>query len=269
MKRSPSRLIQLSDRKRLVAAIFIVAMTISAAHSADLYWQIVDGSGKLIGAVSADFSQVANLQKTLQSTYPGIRLSIKHCRQPTLVESMNPGYGKDWQCGTIVYDHPVIHPKTEPSAIRFPPPVSQWEFLAQDGGNLIMFINQPNAFKSHIFVWSEDYNAFALADAISIRKGKHIYATDLEDDRVPAKIRAVANEIVDANPSEIGGTNYRTRGDVQKTLIEIDCASRLMRDVQSLSASGEVRDLANDGAPWYSPEVPGGRLTLMQRECGK
>jgi hypothetical protein len=133
-----------------------------------------------------------------------------------------------------------------------------------------MFINEPNQSGGHIFTWAEDYSAFALADAISMREGESVYAIGLEDNDVPAEIRKVANDIVDANPSEIGGNTYRTSGRAQKTLFEIDCASGHMRDVQSLGAHGEIVDLVRNGAsPWYKPTIPGGRLTLMQRECGQ
>jgi hypothetical protein len=260
----------LSDFKILFVGLFVIAATVNSASAADLYWKVIDGKGKLLANVSGEFSRVADLQRGLQSTYPGIILSTQNCEQPTLIQSMDPVYGRYWQCGTIVYNRPVIRPKSEAPVISLQPSSSQWHFLGQDGGNDIMFINEPNPSDGHIFIWAEDYSAFALADAISMREGKKVYAIELEDNNVPAETRKVAEDIVDENPSAIGGDTYRTSGLAQKTLFEIDCASGHMRNVQSSGAHGEIVDLVRNGAsPWYKPTIPNGRLTLMQRECGQ
>ncbi|OOG42009.1 hypothetical protein B0E51_05490 [Rhodanobacter sp. C05] len=257
----------------MIIAIFFIVVIVSAANATGLHWKVIDGKGKLLGDISGDFSGdfsgVRYLQKSLQSTYPGIALSIRNCKQPTLVQSTDAVYGRDWQCGSIIYNGSVIRPKSEVPVIRFQPSSSHWHFVGQDGGNDIIFINDPNPSGGHIFIWTEDYSAFALADAISMREGKSVYATGLEDSEVPAEIRKVANDIVDANPSEIGGTTYHTSGLAQKMLFEIDCASGRMRNVQSLGTHGEIFDfLRNSASPWYKPTFPNGRLTLMQRECG-
>ncbi len=258
-----------SDVKSFVSAIFAITATINTASATELYWKIVDGNGKLLGNVSGDYSRVADLEKMLQNTYPGIKLSIGNCRQPNLVESMNSVYGKYWQCGTIIYASPVVRSKPKSQSVRFPPSSSQWHFLGHDGANNIMFVNEPHRLNGHIFVWTTSYSAFALADAISMHKGESVYAIELEDEHVSAELRKAADDIVDADPSEIGGNTYRTNGHTQKSLYEIDCSSRRMRYMQSQGARGEIFNSTNGSALWYRPTMIGGKLALMQRECGQ
>lgn len=257
-----------TQMKTTIIAIAIVLGIIETADAADLYWKIVDGSGKVLGNASTDTTDVSGLERVLQSTYPGIKLSIKDCRQPTLVEAMDPVYGKGWQCGMVVYRETVIHPPapTEP-VIRVPPSSSQWHYFGSDASNEILFTNESHRVTEGTLIWTEDYNAFALAEAASERSGIKVIAMDL--DSAPNAVHRAAEEIVDADPVEIGSI-HRTSGRAQKILYEIDCASRQMRTVQTIDSRGQVMDDLALGAQWFKPTLPGDtRWRLIQRECAQ
>ena len=240
---------------------------VDMANAADLYWKIVNGDGKTLAEVSSvDIAGAPLLEKDLQGRYPGIKLSIKKCKQPTLVEAMNPVYGKYWQCGTIVYrGHVTPLPKPPIPAVMFAPSASQWQYLGYDAGNDIMFINKAHLSKGHVFVWTEDYGAFALADAVSEHTGTNVYALDLENG-APNLFRRTAEQIVNAHPPEIGGSTYRTSIHAQRNLFEINCALSQMREIETIFVNGTID---NSPSPWFKPTMSGGRLKLLQRECGQ
>jgi hypothetical protein len=207
--------------KTILAVIATVLGSVAPADAANLYWKIVDRSGKVIGNASTDSMNVSGLEKVLQSTYPGIKLSIEGCRQPTLVESMDPVYGKSWQCGTVIYKGTVVRPHaaTE-AAVKFPPSGSQWHYQGFDAGNTISFVNEPHRVAEGIFIWQESYDAFALAEAASERAGIQVTAMDM--DSAPDAVHRAAEEIVDAEPAQIGNI-HRISGRAQKALYQIDC----------------------------------------------
>lgn len=253
--------------KNIIVIIVMALAFIDTARAADLYWRIVDGRGKLLAEVSGDLAGVPSLEKRLQSRYSGIKLSIKNCRRPTLVETMNPVYGKHWQCGSIIYrGHVMRSPKQLGSVVMFEPSNSQWHYLGYDTGNDIMFINKPHLSNGNIFIWTEDYGAFALADAVSKRTGINVYAIDFENG-APDSARRNAEEIVNSYPSEIGGSIYRTSIHVQRYLYEINCTLRQMKNIQTTDEHGKVMDASVE--PWFKLTLPDGRLKLMQRECGQ
>ena len=122
-----------------IVAILAVGL-VRAAIAENLYFKIVDGSGKIIGQAATDSADVSGLEKSLQAVYPGIKLSIANCRQPTLAESMDPVYGKSWQCGAVVYKGTVLRAPTisHPTVAKFPPS-GQWHYLGFDANNIVFF----------------------------------------------------------------------------------------------------------------------------------
>lgn len=239
---------------------------IETANAADLYWKVVDRNGKLLANVSADSTLVASSERQLQATFPGIKLSIEGCRQPTFVEATDPVYGKSWQCGPLVYRGTVVHPPAPPiPVVKFPPDSSQWHYLGPEG-NDVLFSNQPHRDGEGIYVWTESYDVGALSDAIRAR-GVEAFPAEMITDMASQAVQRAAEEIVKGDPAEIGGSTYRTNRRAQKELYEIDCASGQIRRVQTIVPDGTVY---SSGPGWIKP-MPGwsGRWKLMKAQCAQ
>ena len=253
--------------KTTIIAVAIVLGTIETADAANLYWRIVDGSGKLLANAATDSTNVSSLERVLQSTYPGIKLEIKDCRQPSLVEAMDPVYGKSWQCGTVVYRGTVVHPPAPTAAVvEFPPSGPQWHYFGFNAANEVMFINEPHRVNESTLIWTEDYDAFALAEAASERSGIEVSALDM--DSAPDAVHRAAEEIVSTDPAEIGST-HRTSGRAYKVLYEIDCGTSRMRSVQTIDPLGQVTDYPALEKRWFHPTAIDDRWRLIQRECAR
>jgi hypothetical protein len=262
---SQARSVDLPQMKAIAVLIVILLAATQAAHATSLYWKIVDASGKSLGDASSDSTNVSRLEMVLQGTYPGIKLSIDSCRLPTLVEAMNPVYGKSWQCGPVVYTGKVIpyKPPPPPAAVQFPPN-GRWHYFRYDA-NKILFINEPRLLGDNVLIWAEDYNAVALAESTSERSGVDVTALGFA--AAPEVVRRVAEEIVSSDPGEIGNLHH-VRSRPQKVLYEIDCSAMQMRMVQTIDPRGRVTDDLALGARWFAPNrALDTRWHLIQAEC--
>lgn len=250
----------------VVAVGFLFAQV---AKAVNLYWKIIDSSGRVIGNASTDSANsVAKLENQLQATYPGIKLSISECRQPTLVESMEPAFGKSWQCGVIVYRGTVVStPQPKDVIAKFPPSNSQWHYFGTRTSNNVFFVNEPHSFSdSSIFVWVEDYNMWALAEMASQRSGIEVIPSEI--DKAPEAVHRAAEEIVRTDPEKLGLTHSVT-GRAQKTLYEINCASTRIRSVQDIDSQGTVWEMPNPDARWFKPVYPDPRRDIFDRICAR
>jgi hypothetical protein len=239
--------------KATMAIVAILAVgLVRAAIAENLYFKIVDGSGKIIGQAATDSADVSGLEKSLQAVYPGIKLSIANCRQPTLAESMDPVYGKSWQCGAVVYKGTVLRAPTisHPTVAKFPPS-GQWHYLGFDANNIVFF-NEAHHDADGIFIWIEDYDGFSMAEAVSERSGTQVTRMDMED--APDAAHRVAEEIADADPTALG-TTHRTNRRAQKDLYQVDCASMQMKSIQSIDADGKISDFTALGQRWFKPNA--------------
>ena len=225
---------------------------VQTASAETLYFKIVDGSGKLIGHAATDSADVSGLEKTLQVRYPGITLSIAECRQPTLAESMDPVYGKSWQCGAIVYNGTVLRTPTisYPTAAKFPI-AAQWHYLGFDANNVVFF-NEVHRDADGIFIWIEDYDGFSMAEAVSARSGMQV--TRIEMDHAANTVYHVAEQIADEDPAELG-TSHRTNRRAQKNLYQVDCGTMQMKSIQSIDSDGKVSDFTALGLRWFKPKA--------------
>lgn len=227
----------------------------------------MDGSDKLIGQASTDSADVSGLEKTLQATYPGIKLSIANCRQPTLAESMDPVYGKSWQCGAVVHEGTVLRAPTisHPKAAKFALS-SQWYYLGFDANNIVFF-SEVHRDADGVFIWIEDYDGFSMAEAVSERSGTQVTRMDMED--APDRVRHVAEEIADSDPVELG-TSHRINRRAQKDLYQVDCAAMQMKSIQSIDSDGNVSDFTALGPRWFKPNAGlDPRWKLFQILCAR
>lgn len=250
--------------KSILVAVALLG-ALGTANAEDLYWRIVDPHGKLLSNASTDTTDVSALETDLQASYPGIKLSIKNCRQPTLVESMDPVYGRSWQCGTIVYRGTIVRPPPQlpAPAVKFPP--TKWNYFAHDG-NDVLFVSERHQTAEGTFIWTEGYNGFALAEEISRHLG--ITVINMTFDSAPPAVQRAAEDIVNSNPSSIGGPTYRETGQPQKDLYEINCATKQMRSVQTIGPDGKVLNDLAFGTRWFSPMAgTDARWTLVRDIC--
>jgi hypothetical protein len=236
---------------KAIVAILAVGF-VQAASAENLYFKIVDGSGKLIGHAATDSADVSGLEKSLQAMYPGIKLSIANCRQPTLAESMDPVYGKSWQCGAVVYKGTVLWAPTisHPTAAKLPLS-AHWHYLGFDANNVVFF-NEVHRDADGIFIWIEDYDGFSMAEAVAERSGTQVTRMDMED--APDTVHHVAEEIADADPAELG-SSHRTNRRAQKELYQVDCATMQMKSIQSIDSDGKVSDFTALGPRWFKPNA--------------